>query len=103
MFGMKMKKPALVAGLLVLALSSPAFAADDFIAVCKAGTPTPDNDKVCGCMSDKITGADRPIVIATMRKMNDAMAKGGALDPSTFQGDQAKAIATTMEVQMKCM
>ncbi len=98
-----MKAPAVLAGILAFGLSTAAFAADDFIAVCKAGTPTPDNDKVCGCMSDKITGSDRPTVIATMRKVNDAMAKGGALDPSTFQGDQAKAIATVMEVQMKCM
>jgi hypothetical protein len=80
-----------------------AAAADDFAKECKIGNPGADSDKVCSCMSDKITGADRADAIEAMNKTNAAMAKGGAADPNTMTPKVMKSMETVMTAQVSCM
>ena len=87
---------------LTVGLASAAMA-DDFIKECKIGNPGPTADKVCGCMSDKVTGSDRSDVIEAMSKTNVAMAKGAAADPATMTPKVMKGIETAMTVQAQCM
>jgi hypothetical protein len=77
--------------------------ADDFIKECKIGNPGADADKVCTCMSGKVTGADRAGAIDGMNKTNTAMAKGGAMDPSTMTPQVMKGMETVMTAQVACM
>jgi hypothetical protein len=78
-------------------------AADDFIAQCKIGTPVPEADKICKCMSDKLTGADRGDVLEAMTKSNAAMAKGTAPTAADMTPKVMKGIETAMNVQAQCM
>ncbi len=77
--------------------------ADDFLKECKIGNPGPDSDKICTCMSDKITGAGRPDAIEAMNKTNAALAKGAQADPSTMTPKVMKGVETVMTVQLQCM
>lgn len=77
--------------------------ADDFMAQCKTGTPVPEADKICKCMSDKVTGADRADVIDAMTKTNAAMAKGTAAAAADMTPKVMKGIETAMTVQAQCM
>ncbi|WP_422034699.1 hypothetical protein [Reyranella sp.] len=88
---------ALSAGLTVTA------AADDFMAQCKTGTPVPDADKICKCMSEKITGADRADVIGAMTTTNAVMAKGGTPSSPEMTPKVMKGLETAMTVQAQCM
>ncbi len=83
-------------------MSSTAFA-DDFMAQCKTGTPVPEADKICKCMSDKITGADRSDVIEAMTKTNAAMASGTAATATAMTPKVMKGVETAMTVQAQCM
>ena len=76
--------------------------ADDFIKECKAGTPGPDADKVCTCMSGKVSGADRVAAIDGMSKSNAASAKGGQLDPSSLTPQQVKGLETVVTAESAC-
>ena len=88
----------------VVSLSlSFAAAADDFAKECKIGNPGADSDKVCGCMSDKITGPGRADAIEAMNKTNTAMAKGGAADPNTMTPKVMKSMEAVMTAQVACM
>lgn len=93
---------AAVAFAMSAAIASTA-AADDFIAQCKTGTPVPEADKICKCMSDKITGADRADVIEAMTKTNAAMASGTAASATSMTPKVMKGIETAMTVQAQCM
>lgn len=88
---------ALSAGLTVTA------AADDFMAQCKIGTPVPEADKICKCMSDKIKGTDRADVIEAMAKTNAVMAKGGTPAAPEMTPKVMKGLETAMTVQAQCM
>lgn len=77
--------------------------ADDFIKECKIGNPGPDSDKICTCMSGKVTGATRPDAIESMNKLNAAMAKGAAADPATMTPKVMKGAETVMTAQVACM
>jgi hypothetical protein len=93
---------ATTAVVMTLGLSFAA-AADDFAKECKIGNPGADSDKVCGCMSDKITGADRADAIEAMNKTNTAMAKGAAADPNTMTPKVMKSMEVIMTAQAACM
>jgi hypothetical protein len=80
-----------------------AASADDFIKECKIGNPGADADKICTCMSGKVTGATRPDAIEAMNKINTAMAKGAAADPSTMTPKVMKGAETVMTAQLACM
>lgn len=80
-----------------------AAAADDFIKECKIGNPGADSEKVCACMSSKITGATRPDAIEAMNKTNIAMAKGASADLSTMTPKVMKGIEAVMTAQVACM
>lgn len=80
-----------------------AASADDFIKECKIGNPGPTVDKVCSCMSDKVTGAARADAIEAMNKTNTAMAKGAAADPATMTPKVMKGVETVMTAQVACM
>jgi hypothetical protein len=77
-------------------------AADDFMKECKVSVMDPANgEKVCGCMDGKIKGADRDAVIATMKKANEALAKGSGAAAMTPQ--DMKAMEIGMTAQTQCM
>lgn len=92
---------ALSAGLTVTAAVTAA--ADEFMAQCKIGTPVPEADKICKCMSDKIKGADRADVIEAMAKTNAVMAKGGTPAAPEMTPKVMKGLETAMTVQAQCM
>src|SRR4051812_18800001 len=72
--------------------------ADDFIKECKVSVMDPSKaDKICGCMDGKITGADRTQVIVTMKKTNEALAKGTAASAMTPQDMKATEVAMTAQ------
>ena len=77
--------------------------ADDLIAQCKTGMPVPEADKICKCMSDKLTGADRSDVLEAMTKSNVAMAKGTAPTAADMTPKVMKGLETAMNTQAKCM
>lgn len=77
--------------------------ADDLIAQCKTGMPVPDADKICKCMSDKITPADRGDVIEAMTKANAAMAKGTTATSADLTPKVMKGLETAMNAQAQCM
>jgi hypothetical protein len=80
-----------------------AASADDFVKECKIGNPGAESDKVCNCMSAKVTGADRPDAIEAMNKTNIAMAKGAAADAASMTPKVMKGIETVMTAQVTCM
>ena len=91
---------------MALALSAgfmAAAAADDFMAQCKIGTPVPNSDKICTCMSDKVTGADRADVIQAMTTTNAVMAKGGTPASPEMTPKVMKGLETAMNIQVQCM
>jgi|GEM_PF-1423450 len=92
---------ALSAGLTVPATVTAA--ADDFMAQCKTGTPVPEADKICKCMSDKIKGSDRADVIEAMTTTNAVMAKGGTPAAPEMTPKVMKGLETAMTVQAQCM
>lgn len=77
--------------------------ADDFIKECKIGNAGPTADKVCGCMSEKITGSDRADAIEAMNKTNEAMAKGTAAAASGMSPKVMKSMEVVMGAQVACM
>lgn len=80
-----------------------AASADDFIKECKVGNPGAESDKVCKCMSDKITGADRPDAIDAMKKTNAAMTQGSSAAAANMTPKVMKSIETVMTAQVSCM
>jgi hypothetical protein len=93
---------AVLAGLFVLAVPVAA-SADDLQALCRIGNPFDGGDKICRCVSDRISGPDRVVVIKVMRFTNDAMTKGTSPDPSTWTDDMIKAMSTIATVEARCM
>lgn len=78
-------------------------AGDDFMAQCKIGTPGPDSEKICTCMSSKITGADRGDVVQAMTTTNAVMAKGGTPASPEMTPKVMKSLETAMNLQAQCM
>ena len=93
---------AMLAGLFVLAVPVAA-SADELEALCKVGNPIDGVDKICKCVSDKITGADRPGAIKAMKLTNDAMAKGAMPDQSAWTDDMVKGMTTVATAEAACM
>jgi hypothetical protein len=93
---------AALTGLFVLVMPVAA-SADDLEALCKAGNPIDGADKMCKCVSDKITGADRPGAIKAMKLTNDAMAKGAMPDQSAWTDDMTKGMMTVANAEAACM
>jgi len=93
---------AMLAGLFVLAVPVAA-SADELEALCKVGNPIDGADKICKCVSDKITGADRPGAIKAMKLTNDAMAKGTMPDQSAWTDDMVKGMTTVATAEAACM
>jgi ribosome maturation protein Sdo1 len=96
-------RAAALALALVIGFAGSALA-DDFLTECKTGVgDAAIADKVCSCMSGKITAADRPTVIDAMKKSNVATAKGGQVDPATMTPQVVKGIEVAMSAQLQCM
>jgi len=93
---------AMLVGLFVLAVPAAA-SADELEALCKVGNPIDGVDKICKCVSDKITGADRPGAIKAMKLTNDAMAKGTMPDQSAWTDDMVKGMTTVATAEAACM
>jgi hypothetical protein len=93
---------AMLAALFVLAVPVAA-SADELEALCKVGNPIDGADKICKCVSDKITGADRPGAIKAMKLTNDAMAKGAMPDQSAWTDDMVKGMTTVATAEAACM
>jgi|SRR5580658_1965089 hypothetical protein len=93
---------AALAGLFVLALPVAA-SADELEAQCKIGNPIDGADKICKCVSDKITGSDRPGAIKAMKLTNDAATKGTMPDQSVWTDDMVKAMTTVATAEAGCM
>jgi hypothetical protein len=93
---------AALAGLFVLVVPTAA-SADELEAVCKIGNPIDGADKLCKCVSDKITGADRPGAIKAMKLTNEAMAKGAMPDQSAWTDDVVKAMTTVATAEAACL
>jgi hypothetical protein len=93
----------LLAGLVaaVCAAALPSAAADDFIAQCMKGE-TVDAQRICTCISDKISAKDRPNALAAMTKVNAATAKGEEVSASTLTPEMIQGIAAVTEVEAKC-
>jgi hypothetical protein len=93
---------ATLAGLIVLIVPSAA-SADELEALCKISNPIDGADKLCKCVSDKITGADRPGAIRAMKLTNDAMAKGAMPDQSAWTDEMVKAMTTVANAEAACL
>jgi hypothetical protein len=91
-----------LAGLFVLAVPVAA-SADDLEALCRSGSPINGADRICKCVSDRISGADRIAAIKAMRATNDARAKGIPPDMSAWTDDMVKGMTTVATVQAGCM
>ena len=95
---------AVIAGTALVASLAPVAAyADNFEALCKAGSVDPEADKLCKCTSGKVAAADRAATIAAMTAINGATTKGTPLDPSTLPADLTKGMSVLMEAQAQCM
>jgi hypothetical protein len=88
-------------GLCVLVMPVAA-AADELEALCKVANPIDGADKICKCVSDKITGADRAGAIKAMKVWTDAMVKGEGVDTSAWTHDMVKGLTTFQNAQTKC-
>lgn len=93
---------AALTGLFVLAVPVAA-SADELEALCKVGNPIDGADKMCKCVSDKITGADRPGAIKAMKLTNDAMAKGTMPDQSAWTDDMVKGMTNVATAEAACI
>jgi hypothetical protein len=93
---------AALAGLFVLVMPVAA-SADELEASCKIGNPIDGADKLCKCVSDKITGADRPGAIKAMKLTNDAMAKGAMPDQSAWTDDIVKSMNVVATAEAACL
>ena len=76
-------------------------AADDFIAQCMKGE-TVDAQRICSCISDKISAKDRPNALAAMTKVNESSAKGEEVNASTLTPEMIQGIAAVTEIEAKC-
>jgi hypothetical protein len=95
---------SLVSGLVVAVCAAglaSAAAADDFVAQCMKGE-TVDAQRICTCISDKISAKDRPNALAAMTKVNAATAKGEEVNASTLTPEMIQGIAAVTEVEAKC-
>jgi hypothetical protein len=93
---------AALAGLFVLAMPVAA-SADELEAQCKVGNPIDGADKICKCVSDKISGTDRPSAIKAMKLTNEAMIKGTMPDQSAWTDEMVKAMTTVATAEAGCM
>ena len=93
---------AVLAGLFVLAVPVAA-SADDLEAQCRIGNPIDGADKICRCVSDRITGAARGPAIQAMRVTNQAMLRGTAPDQSAWTDDMIRAMTRVATVEAACM
>jgi hypothetical protein len=93
---------SLLTGIMVLAVSTVA-SADELEAQCKAGNPIDGADKICKCVSDKITGADRAAAIKAIKVTNEAISKGTAPDQSILTEEMAKAMTVVATAEAACM
>lgn len=81
-------------------MSSAAWAqADDFIAVCTATDKSDAQAKACACMSPKVT-TDRPLFIATMRKLNET--PGKEPDISKMSPEEVQVVTKLFELLASC-
>jgi hypothetical protein len=87
-----------VAYVLISGAAFPALA-DDFVNACMTGNPVPDGEKICICMSNRISDSDRAAAIDAMNKTNAAMAKG---DTSILTPQVLKTMGTVMSLQAAC-
>ncbi|HUH84016.1 MAG TPA: hypothetical protein VLX85_05370 [Stellaceae bacterium] len=92
-------------GILMVALllpgTSAAFADDDFIAQCKLGEDH-DADRICGCIAQKIAVADRPNALAAMRRINELVAAGKQVDPTSLTPDMRQGMQKLIETEGQC-
>ena len=88
-------------GFCVLVMPGAA-SADELEALCKIANPIYGADKICKCVSDRITGADRAGTIKAMKVWTDAMVKGGSPDTSDWPDDMRKGLITFENAQTKC-
>lgn len=101
MTGIRRLLPALAAAMLAGGLSIAAWAADDFVAVCTAVNKEALQEKVCGCMSEKVKD-DRPAFITMMKTLNEAQTKGTDPDPAKMSAVDVKTLSTVMETLASC-
>ena len=93
-----MRGVAVAAALTVL--SSAAWAqADEFIAACTSTDKSDAQAKACACMSAKVT-TDRPLYIATMRKLDAT--PGKEPDISKLSPEEVQVVTKIFELLASC-
>jgi hypothetical protein len=63
---------------------------------------TVDAQRICSCISDKISAKDRPNALAAMTKVNESSAKGEEVNASTLTPEMIQGIAAVTEIEAKC-
>jgi hypothetical protein len=90
----------LVAGVLVVALSTGVRAQDDFMQACKVTT----SEKMCQCIYSKMPADKRAAAIQGLQKSNKATQPGGnLLDPSSLTQEQMQGLDAVVIAQANCM
>ena len=93
---------ALTAGALSAGLST-AVLADEFAGLCvSTGPPIPGADRLCACLSGKLSGPERSAAIGAMRAMRDAQTRGAPLDPTRLSADISRAVEGIVAGMMQC-
>ena len=91
------------AALVFYFLSVAPAAADELVAQCRIANPIDGADKICKCMSEKITGAERDAAIKAMKVTNEATTRGIVPDQSIWTDDMVKAMTNVAQVEAICI
>ena len=91
------------AALALYFLSAAPASADDLVAQCRIANPIDGADKICKCMSDKITGTDRDAAIKAMKITNEATTRGIVPDQSTWTDEMIKAMTNVAQIEASCI
>ena len=86
-----------------LSVAPAAAAGDELVAQCRIANPIDGTAKICKCMSEKITGAERDAAIKAMKVTNEATTRGIVPDQSAWTDEMVKAMTNVAQVEASCI